>query len=298
MSLFIQKTGSASEVSTGRTAAREQAITFLNDLVGLDEVKGALNKMLAFASLLAERKKRELRVDPQALHMLFVGPPGTGKTEVARQVGKLLYSCGLLRRGHVVEAAKQDLVGQYIGETPKKVEDKFKEAMGGVLFVDEAYTLADGQYGKEACDCILKLMEDFREDVVVIFAGYEHNIEKLLDTNPGFRSRFTRRMRFTNYQPADLIRIFNGLMHKGGFKLEDAAQREAERYIAEIARKGERDPNFGNARAIRSLYENIVSAQSERLANRCLDDADALSKMSNEELLTIARGDVEVVSNA
>lgn len=193
----------------------------------------------------------------------------------------------------MVEADKKTLVGQYIGETPKRVQAKFDEARDGVLFVDEAYTLVDGHYGKEAIDTLLKLMEDFREDVVVIFAGYEAEINKLLESNPGLASRFSRRLRFTNYQPADLIRIFDGMVEKGGYRLDEDAAREVHRNVTELAQRGSRDPSFGNARAIRSLYEKVVASQSERLALAAEDPAT----LSDGELTTLTRTDVENAAN-
>ena len=290
-SLFI-RTDAGTSSQAGRQArevAGSEAIAFLNELHGLDQVKAELNRLLAFARILAERKKREIKTEPISMHMLFVGPPGTGKTVVARQVGKLLASVGLLRRGHLVEADKKTLVGQYIGETPKLVQAKFDEARDGVLFVDEAYALADGHFGKEAIDTLLKLMEDFREDVVVIFAGYEAEINKLLESNPGLTSRFSRRLRFTNYQPADLIRIFESIVERGGYRLDEDAAREVNRGITDLALRGARDPSFGNARAIRSLYEKVVASQSERLALATDDPAT----LSDGELTTITRADIE-----
>jgi stage V sporulation protein K len=288
--LFIQTNSqNTSQASAdARAEGGEKAIQFLNDLQGLEEVKTELNKLLAFAKILAERKKRDLKCESLSMHMLFVGPPGTGKTEVARQVGKLLYSVGLLRRGHVIEASKKGLVGQYVGETPKLVQQKFDDARGGVLFVDEAYTLDDGQFGKEAIETLMKLMEDFRDDVVVIFAGYEADIERLLTTNPGLTSRFSRRFKFTNYQPETLINIFTDLVSRGGYTLDDSAAREAKRQISDMASKGARDPSFGNARAIRTLYEKVISAQSERLAMQ----GDPVN-LSNESLIAISRLDID-----
>jgi stage V sporulation protein K len=190
-----------------------------------------------------------------------------------------------------VEADKKSLVGQYLGETPKLVQAKFDEARDGVLFVDEAYALADGQYGKEAIDTLLKLMEDYRDEVVVIFAGYEGDIQKLLDTNVGLESRFTRRLRFRNYQPDTLIRIFEGMVKAGGYALDESAIREAHRQITEMAIRGERDQSFGNARAMRTLYERVVTSQSERLAMSTSDP----STLSDADLITISRADVEAV---
>lgn len=295
MSLFIptESSNSAQAVQDSRDQAGRQALSFLSELQGLDGVKSELNRLLAFAQLLAERKRREIRCDPLGLHMLFVGPPGTGKTEVARQVGKLLFAVGLLRRGHVVEADKKSLVGQFIGETPKLVQQKFDEARGGVLFVDEAYTLDDGQFGKEAIDTLMKLMEDFRDDVVVVFAGYDADIDRLLTSNPGLTSRFARRLKFTNYQPTTLIKIFCDFVSRGGFSLEDSAQREAERQVSEMALRGARDPNFGNARAIRTFYERVITAQAERLAG-----AGKPRDLPTDILMQITRADVESAAQA
>lgn len=294
-SLFI-RTEAAGVGQAGRQSrdvAGREAIEFLNSLQGLDEVKADLNRLLAFARILGERKKREIKAESVSMHMLFVGPPGTGKTVVARQVGKLLYSAGLLRRGHVVEADKKSLVGMYVGETPKLVQTKFDEARDGVLFVDEAYALADGQYGKEAIETLLKLMEDYRDEVVVIFAGYESDIEKLLDVNSGLTSRFTRRLRFTNYQPETLIQIFDQMIASGGYRLDESADREARRFITEMALRGARDASFGNARAVRGFYEKVVTCQSERLALAVEDP----STLTDDELVIVTRADIESASH-
>jgi len=289
--LFIKTDSSLSSKNPreAREEVRRQAVETIAKLEGLDRVKRELNLLLAFASIIAERKRRELKTEPMSMHMLFVGPPGTGKTEVARQVGKLLYSVGLLKRGHVVETDKSGLVGQHVGDTPKLVADKFEEARDGVLFVDEAYTLADGMYGKEAIETLMKLMEDFREDTVVIFAGYEADINKLLATNAGMESRFTRKMVFEAYGDESLVRIFNSIVVRGGYVVDQGAEKEIENKIAAMTRGGRKDPQFGNARAVRSLFEKIITNQAMRLS-----DSD-LSSLSDKELVTIVRSDVEQV---
>jgi stage V sporulation protein K len=200
--------------------------------------------------------------------MVFVGPPGTGKTTVARLVGQIFHALGLLSKGHLVEVDRAELVAGYVGQTAIKTDACVRGALGGVLFVDEAYSLASGgeqDFGREAIETLLKLMEDHRSDLVVIAAGYRDKMETFIESNPGLRSRFTRFIDFPHYTPEELTTIFVRLADEEGYKLSDGVidlvrQRMVDSYV-------KRTENFGNGRMVRNLFEHSLTAQANRLAH-------------------------------
>lgn len=189
---------------------QEEALRELNSLIGLHKVKEIIYEIYAFSQLQMKRKKEGLATDSIVLHMIFKGNPGTGKTTVARILGKLLKGMGVLEKGHVVEVERADLVGEYIGHTAHRVRENVKKALGGILFVDEAYSLARGgekDFGKEAIDTLVKEMEDNRNKFILILAGYKHEMEYFLNTNPGLRSRFPIQIDFPDYTIEELLQI-------------------------------------------------------------------------------------------
>ncbi len=247
-----------------------QVLNELDRLVGLDSVKSEIKKIANLARANNLRIASNAKVLPTSLHMIFIGNPGTGKTTVARLVGKIYLSLGLLRKGHLVEVSRSDLVAGYVGQTAIRTRDVINRALDGVLFIDEAYSLSReggnvGDFGIEAIDTILKEMEDKRDRLAVIVAGYNNQMRDFMNSNPGLSSRFTRTLSFEDYSTAELINIFDGLCADYGMRIEDAT-RQTLNHVVEtmVDTKGN---NFGNARDIRTLFEKTLERQANRLAN-------------------------------
>jgi SpoVK/Ycf46/Vps4 family AAA+-type ATPase len=242
----------------------------LNAMVGLDSVKHEVTDMI---NLLAASKQRQAAGLPASRinqHLVFAGPPGTGKTTVARLYGKLLRSLGVLPRGQLIEVSRSDLVGRYVGHTAQLTLEVFEKALGGVLFIDEAYTLtpvgAPSDFGREAVDTLLKLMEDHRDEVVVIAAGYNEEMERFMASNPGLESRFSRRVQFEDYSSEELVTIVQRHAAASGFMCAP----EVPEVLLEFFESLPRDRSFGNARLARQTVEQLATRQARRLAT--MDD--------------------------
>ncbi|EWM19113.1 ATPase [Kutzneria sp. 744] len=252
--------------STARTPS--DPLSELNSLVGLDGVKREVSSLVNLNLMAKRRQEAGLSAPPMARHLVFAGAPGTGKTTVARLYGAVLADLGVLRSGHLVEVARADLVAQIIGGTAIKTTEVFTTALGGVLFVDEAYTLSAGQggtgpdFGREAIDTLLKLMEDHREDVVVIAAGYSAQMREFLGANPGLESRFSRTIEFANYSPDELVTIVRQHCKRHDYRVEDAASELLRDYFERIPKDG----TFGNGRTARKVFEVMADRQASRLA--------------------------------
>lgn len=255
----------------------------LDRMVGLSGVKSTVRRALRGAELAQRRRDAGITLKPPARHLLFLGNPGTGKTEVARLIGEIYRERGVLRTGKLTEVSRADLVGEGIGETAPKVRKQFAKAMGGVLFIDEAYTLnVDGRsdYGKEAVDELMTQMETHRDDVLVIAAGYREQMQSLLRANPGLESRFGNRVSFDDYSDDELVEIFHGMVREARFELADGVEKEVRSHLPR-----KRTPRYGNAREMRRLFEAAVERQGMRLSGR-LDD------LTDEEVRTLTVADI------
>lgn len=258
----------------------------LDSLIGLNSVKAEVDKLFNVVKVRQMRQQRGLDVSPSTLHMVFTGNPGTGKTTVARIIAETFKEIGLLEKGHLVEVDRSHLVGQYIGHTAPKMTEVVQSALGGVLFIDEAYALSQGgekDFGKEAIDTLVKLMEDNRENLVVIVAGYPEEMEIFLDINPGLKSRFYKTIHFEDYGIDELGEIFAGICNVKGYFYSDEAFQEVRGLIE---KEREKDPKrFGNGRAVRNLFEKIEMNQANRLGKMKEEPTD-------DELVTLLLEDI------
>ncbi|MGB8631269.1 MAG: CbbX protein [Xanthobacteraceae bacterium] len=255
------------------------------DLVGLAPVKQRIREIAAFLLVARARQEVGLTSDPPTLHMAFTGNPGTGKTTVALRMANILHRLGYIRKGHLVSVTRDDLVGQFIGHTAPKTKEVLKRAMGGVLFIDEAYYLHrpenEKDYGQEAIEILLQVMENQREDLVVILAGYRERIESFFASNPGFRSRIAHHIDFPDYDAGELLAIAEVLAVQSEYRLSPAAR---DAMVDYIARRREQ-PNFANARSIRNALDRARLRQAMRL---CAGNGVA----SREVLQTIEAEDI------
>jgi probable Rubsico expression protein CbbX len=235
------------------------------ELIGLAPVKQRLREISALLLVDAARKRLNLATEAPTLHMSFTGNPGTGKTTVAERMAGILHRLGLVRKGHLVSVTRDDLVGQYIGHTAPKTKEILKKAMGGVLFIDEAYYLYrpenERDYGQEAIEILLQVMENQRDDLVVILAGYGERMETFFASNPGFRSRIAHHIDFPDYEDDELVQIAELMLEKQNYRLSNAARDALIGYIA--ARKNQ--PLFANARSIRNALDRARLRQANRM---------------------------------
>ncbi len=255
------------------------------DLIGLQPVKNRIREIAAY--LLVTKARRELGLEASAptLHMAFTGNPGTGKTTVALRMAGILHRLGYVRKGHLVSVTRDDLVGQYIGHTAPKTKEVLKRAMGGVLFIDEAYYLYrpenEKDYGQEAIEILLQVMENQRDDLVVILAGYADRMATFFSANPGFRSRIAHHIDFPDYTDGELFHIAEVIAEKEGYRFDAGAEQALREYI--VARRAQSD--FANARSIRNAFDRARLRQAIRLfESGGTVDADALSTITADEI--------------
>jgi SpoVK/Ycf46/Vps4 family AAA+-type ATPase len=274
------------------TERLEKLLAELDSMIGLTGVKNEVRSLIDEIQVNEWRRNAGLAVGAAGHHLIFTGAPGTGKTTVARIYGQLLKALGMLPNGLFREVSRRDLVGQYIGHTAEKTTSVFEEALGGVLFIDEAYTLsrsagASADFGREAIDTLVKLMEDHRDEVAVIVAGYTVEMQDFLNANSGLASRFAKTLEFENYEPEELVLIVNRIARNDDYLLAPGVGDALLEWFGQI----ERDRNFGNAREARKLLEGMRKAQSGRLRG--------LGRMpSRDDLRTLMLADLLVATSS
>ena len=256
----------------------------LNELIGLAGVKKEVNNLINIVTIYNLRRKNGLKTVDMSLHMVFSGNPGTGKTMIARLMSRIYKSLGMLNKGHLVEVDRSGLVAGYVGQTATKTSAVIEKALGGVLFIDEAYALnskSENDFGQEAIDTLLKAMEDHRDDLVVIVAGYDGLMDRFIHSNPGLESRFNRYLHFDDYSADEMLAILDLQLKKGQYQLTDDAREAVKDYIVAANTSS---IAFGNARGVRNIFERLLVAQANRLAQ----GAD----VTKDDLMTITAEDV------
>ncbi|WP_407653415.1 AAA family ATPase [Brevibacillus ruminantium] len=239
----------------------------LEKLIGLQEAKKLMYEIHALLRINKEREKYSLKLEKQVFHMVFKGNPGTGKTTVARLFGKLFREMGILSKGHLIEVERADLVGEFIGHTAQKTRELVKKALGGILFIDEAYSLARGgekDFGKEAIDCLTKALEDYSNDFICILAGYTDEMDAFLELNPGLPSRFPIQLQFVDYSVDDLIKIAETMVDSKEYRLSLGARDRLRLHLSRM-RHEMFEGNFSNARYVRNAIEQAIRKQAVRL---------------------------------
>lgn len=258
----------------------------VNNLIGLEGVKAEITQLTHMIQVSEMRQAQGLPVPPLSLHLVFTGNPGTGKTTIARQLAEMYKSLKVLSRGHLIEVDRASLVAGYMGQTALKTQEVIEKALGGILFIDEAYTLCrEGpqDYGQEAIETLLKAMEDHREDLVVIAAGYPKEMRQFIYANPGLKSRFKRFIAFADYLPAELFAIFETLLAQAHLILSEEAKHFAEKAFERLYQQ--REIHFGNGRTVRNIFEHTLGFQASRLMEMENPGRDDLIRIDVRDLI-------------
>ncbi len=256
----------------------------LHSYIGLEDIKREVENLINMVTVYNMRRANDLPTTDMSLHMVFSGNPGTGKTTVARIMGRIYHSLGILSKGQLVEVDRSGLVAGYVGQTAIKTRKVIDSALGGVLFIDEAYALngrSENDFGLEAIETILKAMEDHRDDLVVIVAGYDGLMEEFIHSNPGLESRFNRYLHFDDYTADEMLAIFKMQCKKGCYTLAEGAEEMVRDFITEENTGG---TSFGNARGVRNIFEQLLTHQANRLAG--------CEKVTKEDLMTLTADDI------
>lgn len=258
----------------------------LNELIGLEPVKAEVRTLANFVKVQRKREEQGLKNPNMSYHLVFTGSPGTGKTTVARIVARIYKDLGILKKGHLVETDRAGLIGQYVGQTAPKVNAVCNSALDGVLFIDEAYSLTQSDspndYGAEAVSTLLKRMEDNRDRLVVIVAGYPNEMKKFIETNPGLQSRFNRYINFPDYSAEELTRIFQLYMKKNEYTMGAEATRYLRSSLENVVQH--KDRNFGNARFVRNVFEKVIECQANRLSLKRNPSKQELTEITLDDL--------------
>ena len=286
-----QAGGDKAEAATTAAEAEQkpdfdELMAQLESLVGLEEVKKDVKNLVNLMKVRKLREQNDLPVPPMSLHMVFMGNPGTGKTTVARILGGLYAAIGVLKKGQLIEVDRSGLVAGYVGQTALKTKEVINSALGGVLFIDEAYALSSGgenDFGREAIETILKAMEDHRDELVVIVAGYDEPMEEFLSSNPGLESRFNKYFHFPDYNGEQLLAIFKGQCSKNSYVMSEEAEKAAMEMFNSLYEN--RDDNFGNGRDVRNCFEDMIVRQSNRVA--------AMDAPGKEDLMAVLPEDLK-----
>jgi SpoVK/Ycf46/Vps4 family AAA+-type ATPase len=269
----------------------------LNDMTGLNQVKHEIATLINIVKINKLREEKELKQSPLSLHLVFSGNPGTGKTTVARILAKIYHRLGILSRGHLIETDREGMVAGYVGQTAIKTKEIIEKARGGILFIDEAYSLAPSNagndFGQEAVDTLLKAMEDYRDDFIVIVAGYPELMKSFLKSNPGLQSRFNTFINFEDYNPDELLEIFTSFCTRHNYIVEPGAVDTLTGIFEDIY--SNEDGTYANARTVRNFFEKSIQRQANRLANSgSLSESD-LQTLVIEDFLTKRRRECDII---
>lgn len=257
------------------------------DIIGMDEIKENIKEIYANILINQERQKLGLKGEKQVWHMLFKGNPGTGKTTIARKLAVLFQELNVLSKGHLIEADRADLVGEYIGHTAKKTKSLVEKALGGILFIDEAYSLARGgekDFGKEAIDTLVKQMEDHHDQFILILAGYPEEMDHFLSLNPGLRSRFPFIFDFPNYTADQLVKIAKRLVNERDYRLSNEAAWKLKSMLLNDIHEN-RSEHFANGRLVRNIMEKAIRKQAVRLLNKNYYTVDDLMLLNAKDIM-------------